>query len=59
MKSELAEAARRELLAATGRMTAEQRLAVYLEHCQLMALLRLAGQAGQANPSRHAPGNAD
>jgi hypothetical protein len=43
MKSKLAEDARRALLADTRRMTAEQRLAAYAMHCQLMARLRIAG----------------
>jgi hypothetical protein len=59
MKSKLAEAARRELLAETGRMTAEQRLAAYVEHCQLMAQLSLADRVDQHDPPKQATLDAD
>ena len=58
MKSRLADDARRALLADLPRMTAEQRLAAYVTHCQLMVKLQLAGQAVRSGrpgfPSRNA-----
>ena len=50
MKSRLAEAARRSLYEDLKRMTAEQRLAAFLAHCQLMAQLANAGVDGQHPP---------
>jgi cell division protein FtsB len=50
MKSRLADAARRSLNEDVKRMTAEQRLAAFLAHCQLMAQLANAGAAGQLPP---------
>ena len=50
MKSRLAVAARRSLYEDLKRMTAEQRLAAFLAHCQLMAQLANAGVAGQHPP---------
>jgi len=47
MKSRLANAARRNLQEELRRMTAEQRLAAFLAHCQLMAQLANAGAAGR------------
>jgi hypothetical protein len=47
MKSRLADAARRSLHEDVKRMTAEQRLAAFLAHCQLMAQLASAGATGQ------------
>jgi pterin-4a-carbinolamine dehydratase len=59
MKSQLAEAARRSLTQDVKRMTAEQRLAAFLAHCQLMAQLASAGGATQHRPERPVPRNAD
>jgi len=50
MKSQLAAAARRSLAEDVKRMTAEQRLAAFLAHCQLMAQLRNSGGAVQQRP---------
>jgi hypothetical protein len=58
MKSRLADAARRSLQEDVKRMTAEQRLAVFLAHCQLMTQLANAGVAGQAPPRDAASPNA-
>ena len=57
-KSRLAENARRNLAADVKRMTAEQRLAAFLAHCQLMAQLANAGSAGQHPPQEAASPNA-
>jgi hypothetical protein len=59
MKSQLAEAARRNLAEDVKRMTAEQRLAAFLAHCQLMAQLNSAGGAVQYRPRHVAARNAD
>jgi hypothetical protein len=53
MKSRLADEARRSLDEDVKRMTAEQRLAAFLVHCQLMAQLANAGASGHA-PARDA-----
>lgn len=47
MKSQLADAARRSLREDVRRMTAEERLAAFLAHCQLMAQLASAGTIGR------------
>jgi len=44
MRSKLALEAKLALLAATQRMSPEQRLDAFLMHCQLIMELRLAGQ---------------
>ncbi len=59
MKSQLAEAARRSLNEDVKRMTAEQRLAAFLAHCQLMAQLASAGAAVQHRPRDAVPPNAN
>jgi hypothetical protein len=43
MESKLANEAKLALIAATQRLTPEQRLNAFLAHCQLMAELRKAG----------------
>lgn len=58
MKSRLADAARRSLQEDVKRMTAEQRLAAFLAHCQLMVQLTSAGGAVQSRPRRVVPRNA-
>jgi hypothetical protein len=58
MKSRLAVAARRSLYEDLKRMTAEQRLAAFLAHCQLMAQLSNAGAAGQRSPRNPVSSNA-
>ncbi len=58
MRSQLAEAARRDLIEDVKHMTAEQRLAAFLAHCQLMAQLNGAGGANQHRPPRAVPRNA-
>ena len=58
MKSKLADSARRALLADLRRMTAEQRLAAYVTHCQLIAQLYLAGRASRRRRAAGSP-NAD
>jgi pterin-4a-carbinolamine dehydratase len=50
MRSKLAEAARCSLNDDVKSMTAEQRLAAFLAHCQLMAQLASAGEAVQHRP---------
>jgi hypothetical protein len=50
MRSQLADAARRSLNDDVKRMTAEQRLAAFLAHCQLMAQLANAGGAVPHRP---------
>jgi hypothetical protein len=47
MRSQLADAARRSLNDYVKGLTAEQRLAVFPAHCQLMAQLASAGGAVQ------------
>jgi hypothetical protein len=59
MRSQLADAARRNLSEDVKRMTPEQRLAAFLAHCQLMAQLRTAGGAVQQGPRHMAARNAD
>ena len=59
MRSQLAEAARRSLNEDVKRMTAEQRLAAFLAHCQLMAQLASAGGAVQLQPRDAVPRNAN
>jgi hypothetical protein len=44
MRSKLAELARRELREADQRLTPEERLEAYVEHCQLLVELYDAGQ---------------
>ena len=58
MKSRLADAARRSLQDDVKRMTAEQRLAAFLAHCQLVAQLASAGVAGQHAPREAVSPNA-
>jgi len=50
MESKLAAEAKSALLAATQRMSPEQRLNAFLMHCQLMMELRLAGQRIEPAP---------
>jgi len=53
MKSKLAEQARQDLIADTQRLSPEERLNAFLEHCQLMAALYEAGrQLDAAAPPR-------
>jgi len=59
MKSRLAEAARRQLAKDVKRMTAEQRLAAFLAHCELLAQLNSAGAEIRRRSARPVPGNAD
>lgn len=54
MKSRLADEARLSLNEDLRRMTPEERLAAYVRHCQLMAQIRLAGQAG-TRPAKQRP----
>ena len=58
MKSQLADAARRSLNEDVKRMTAEQRLAAFLVHCQLMAQLASAGRTFQQSRRVAVPRNA-
>jgi hypothetical protein len=58
MKSQLADAARRSLRDDVRRTTAEQRLAAFLSHCQLMVQLANAGTAGPRPPRDLASPNA-
>jgi hypothetical protein len=50
MRSQLADAARRRLQEDVKLMTAEERLAAFLAHCQLIAQLAVAGGAVQRRP---------
>jgi cell division protein FtsB len=50
MRSQLADAARRRLNEDVKRMTAEERLAAFLAHCQLIAQLAGAGASVQRQP---------
>jgi len=59
MKSKLAEDARRALLADTRRMSAEQRLAAYAMHCQLMARLSIAGATARDRQGKPVARDAD
>jgi hypothetical protein len=59
MRSQLAEAARRSLNEDVKRMTAEQRLAAFLAHCQLMAQLASAGGAAHDRSRDAVPPNAN
>ena len=59
MRSQLAEAARRSLDEDVKRMTAEQRLAAFLAHCQLMAQLVSAGGAIEDRSRDAVPLNAN
>jgi len=58
MKSRLADAARRSVQDDVKRMTAEQRLAAFLSHCQLMTQLANAGSSGQYTPRNAVSPNA-
>jgi len=52
MKSTLAEASRRDLGRRVMQMTAEERLAAYVRHCQAIIELRDAGEAGRRRSSK-------
>jgi len=58
MRSQLADAARRRLNENVSRMTAEERLAAFLAHCQLIAQLAAAGASVQRQPRNTVPWNA-
>jgi hypothetical protein len=58
MRSHLADAARRRLNEDVKRMTAEERLAAFLEHCQLIAQLAGAGESVQRQPRSAVPRDA-
>jgi hypothetical protein len=58
MRSQLADAALRSLNEDVKRLTAEQRLAAFLAHCQLVAQLRSAGEAVR-RPRDTVPRNAN
>lgn len=55
MRSKLALAARNELLAVVRRLSPEQRLNAFLEHCQLMAALAAGGRARNPRDRRSTP----
>ncbi len=59
MRSLLADAARLSLSEDVKRMTAEQRLAAFLAHCQLIAQLARAGGDDQHMPRDAVPRNAN
>ena len=58
MRSQLADAARRRLNEDVKGMTAEERLAAFLAHCQLIAQLAGAGASIQRQPRNSVPQNA-
>jgi cell division protein FtsB len=58
MRSRLADAARHSLNEDVKRMTAEERLAAFLAHCQLIAQLAGAGASVQRQPRNPVPQNA-
>jgi hypothetical protein len=58
MRSQLADAALRSLNEDVKRLTAEQRLAAFLAHCQLVAQLTSAGEAVR-RPRDTVPRNAN
>jgi hypothetical protein len=51
MQSKLAQEARLAAIAATQRLTPEERLNAFLEHCQLMMELHEAGENLRNNPA--------
>jgi hypothetical protein len=55
MRSKLALAARNELLEVVRRLSPEQRLNAFLEHCQLMAALAAGGRARNPRDRRSTP----
>jgi hypothetical protein len=58
MKSRLADEARQSLNDYLRRMTPEERLAAYVRHCQLMAQVRVAGQAAMRATRRRSVSDA-
>jgi Na+(H+)/acetate symporter ActP len=58
MRSKLADAARRRLNEDVSRMTAEERLAAFLAHCQLIAQLAGTGASVRRQPRNTVPRNA-
>jgi hypothetical protein len=52
MESKLAEQAKLALMAATQRLTPEQRLNAFLAHCQLVMELHQAGRQLRSAPSQ-------
>jgi hypothetical protein len=58
MRSQLADAARRRLQEGVKLMTAEERLAAFLAHCQLIVQLAGAGASVQGQPRKTVPQNA-
>jgi hypothetical protein len=58
MKSQLADAARHRLSEDVKRMTAEERLAAFLTHCQLIAQLAGAGASIRRQARDTVPRNA-
>ncbi|HEX7061055.1 MAG TPA: hypothetical protein VF200_03745 [Woeseiaceae bacterium] len=54
MKSRIAEQSERAMLDSVRRLTPEQRLNAFLEHCRLIASLE---RAGRRQPSRQPPGS--
>jgi hypothetical protein len=58
MRSQLADDARRRLEEDVKSMTAEERLAAFLAHCQLIAQLSVAGAPVKRQPQDAVPRNA-
>jgi hypothetical protein len=58
MRSQLADAARQSLNEDVKRMTAEERLAAFFAHCQLIAQLADTGAPVQRQPRDAVPRNA-
>jgi hypothetical protein len=58
MRSQLADAARRSLNEDVKRMTAEERLAAFLAHCQLITQLAGAAAPVKRQPQDVVPRNA-
>ena len=59
MKSRLAETAKRELLADMRKLSAEERLVAFLEHCQWTVRLNQAARLDRPAQSARRPPSAD
>jgi hypothetical protein len=55
MESKVAKEAERALIEATQRLSPEERLNAFLEHCRLVTQLYEAGEKMRARPPLHKP----